>query len=87
MSDPATGKKSSAARHTGAKHRGRVLSLMLAGGAYETVSIAQALGLLRETVLPVLRALEREGLIVEAFRTKSRTGTGNRSIVWKLATP
>lgn len=74
-------------RHTGAKHRGRVLSLMLAGGAYETVSIAQTLGLSREAALLTLRALEREGLIVEAFRTKSRTGTGNRSIVWKLATP
>lgn len=72
-------------RHTGEKHRGRVLTFMLAGGAYETASIAQALGLSRETVLPVLRALEREGLVVEAFRTKSRTGRGRRSIVWKLS--
>lgn len=72
---------------TGGKHRDRVLTF-LASGAYETADIAVALGVPRYAVLPALRALEREGLVAEAYRVRRRTanGAGRRAIVWRLAT-
>lgn len=72
---------------TGARHRDRVLTF-LASGAYETADIAVALGIPRYSVLSALRGLEREGVVVEAYRCKRRSanGAGRRAIVWRLAT-
>lgn len=86
MSEPATGKNSSAAtlRRAGAR-RDRVLGLLRASGPSTSIDIAEALGVSREAALTALRALERDGLIAEAFRVASRVGSGRKTIVWKLA--
>lgn len=72
-------------RATGARHRARVLEVLRASGPATTIDIAEAMRISKDSALPALRALERDGLIAEAFRVASRTGSGRKAIVWKLA--
>lgn len=65
---------------TGERYRARVMQI-LDRGAASTSDIGDALGLERRAMLQALRALERRGLVAEAFRVpgKSRRPV----IVWK----
>lgn len=65
---------------TGERYRARVMEI-LDHGAASTADIGDALGLERRVMLQALRALERRGLISEAFRAPRKSG--RPVIVWK----